>query len=390
MRDVWIRGAAMTSFGKLVDRTARDLVEEAVGAALRDAEVEPRDVGAAYVGNAAAGVVTGQESIRGQVVLRRTGLMGAPILNIENACASSATALHLAWQAVASGMRDCVVVVGFEKLDHEDRLKANRALNATMDLSELAGVAGPRGQERNAFGDLLRASLTGVRPEQLDRDLLAQVAVKNRYHGSLNPGARHQEAVTAEQVLGSPAVAGPLTRLMCAQLSDGAACLVVCASGFQRCRAGGVRIAASILSSGRGDDMRRRLSVGLAARQAYETAAAGPGDLDAVELYDPTTISELFLYGELGLCPHEEVERMVRDRDAWLGGRLPVNPGGGLIGRGHPMGATGAAQVVELTWQLEGRCGARQVPSARLALAEVTGGWLGTDVAACCIHVLQA
>jgi acetyl-CoA acyltransferase len=152
MREVRIRGAAVTKFGLHPDRSARDLVEEAVAAALQDAAVDPSDVQAAFVGNAAAGLVTGQESIRGQVVLRHTGLMGVPIINVENADASSATALHLAWQAVAGGVRDCVVVVGYEKLDHRDRGRSYRALNATMDLTELADVFGPRaGVERNAM-----------------------------------------------------------------------------------------------------------------------------------------------------------------------------------------------------------------------------------------------
>jgi acetyl-CoA acetyltransferase len=176
---------------------------------------------------------------------------------------------------------------------------------------------------------------------------------------------------------------------MCAPLSDGAACLVLCAGRFGRARAGGARIAASVLSSGRGDDMRRRFSVGLAARQAYEMAGVSPEELDVVELYDATAVSELYLYSELGLCREGEVERFVREGVTALGGRLPVNPSGGLLGRGHAIGATGVAQVVELTRQLEGRCGPRQVPSARLALAENTGGWLGSDVAACCMHVLQ-
>jgi len=391
MRDVWIRGTGMTRFARHVDRNARDLVEEAVAAALRDAHVDPRDVRAAYVGNAAAGLMTGQECVRGQVVLRRTALMGVPIVNVENACASASTALHLGWQAVAGGIHDCVVVVGYEKIDHRDRRRTDRVINGTMDLAEVAELFGAQaGQERNVYVDVLGASVDEQGRDRYDRELLALVSVKNRLHGSLNPCAHHQEEVTVEQVLSSPRVGGVLTRMMCAPLSDGAACIVLCAAGFGRARSGGARIAASVLSSGRGDDMRRRFSVGLAARRAYEMAGIGPEDLDVVELYDATAQSELGLYPHLGLCADGDWARLVRDRVTWLGGRLPVNPSGGLLARGHPIGATGLAQVVELTWQLEGRCGARQVPTARLALAENTGGWMGTDVAACCIHVLQA
>jgi acetyl-CoA acetyltransferase len=390
MRDVWIRGAGMTRFARYPDRGARELVEEAVAAALRDAEIDPRDVRAAYVGNAAAGVMTGQECIRGQVVLRRTPLMGIPIVNVENACASSSTALHLGWQAVAGGLHDAVVVVGYEKIDHEDRWKAGRVINATMDLAEVDDIFGPgAGRERNVYRDVLAASSDSGGRDRFDPELLALVSVKNRRHGALNPCAHEREEVTVEEVLSAPAVGGALTRLMCARLSDGAACLVLCASRFTRAREGGARIAASVLSSGRGDDMRRRFSVGMAARQAYEMAGVSPDELDVVELYDATAVSELSLYAELGLCPDCDVDRYVRKGVTALGGRLPVNPSGGLLGRGHAVGATGVAQVVELVRQLEGRCGPRQVPSARLALAESTGGWLGSDVAACCIHVLQ-
>src|SRR5215472_17124782 len=362
MREVWIRGAAMTRFGKHVHRTARELVEEAVAGTLADAGIEAGDVQGVYVGNAAAGMLGGQESIRGQVVLRNTGLLGASIVNVENADASSSTALHVGWQSVAGGMRDCVVVLGYEKFDHADRTRSWRAVNATMDLTELADVFGPDAREERSIMDLYGASAAGEENERFSPELLAEVSVKNHYHGSLNPRAHYQEALTAEQILGSRVVAGPVTRLMCAPFSDGAACLVLCAGGSGRTRAPGVRIASSVLGSGRGDDEGRPHSVAETGREAYERAAVGPEDLDA--------------------------ERLVRDRSTWLGGRLPVNPSGGLLARGHPLGATGAAQVVELVWQLRGRCGARQVPSARVALAQNIGGWVGTDVGSVCVHVL--
>jgi acetyl-CoA acetyltransferase len=310
--------------------------------------------------------------------------MGVPVVNVENACASSATALHMAWQAVAGGMYDCVVALGYEKLDHRDHRKRERAINATMDLSEIDSVLGPSAQDRDVYRDVLRATV------DFDPELLALVSVKNHRHASLNACAHHRDEVTIEQVLASRPVAGHLTRLMCATLADGAACLVLCASDRAPSRPAGVRIAASVLTSGRGDDMRRRFSIEIAAREAYEMAAAGPEDLDVVELYDGTAPSEVHLYRELGLCREGDEARLVRERATWLGGRLPVNPSGGLIARGHAVGATGAAQVVELAWQLQGRCEARQVPSARIGMAEITGGWLGTDVAACAIHVLQA
>ena len=384
MRDVWIRGAAMTHFTKH-DRGARELVEEAVAGALADAGLEPRQVDAAFAGNASGGLMYGQESVRGQVVLRRSGLTGVPIVNVENACASSATALHLGWQAVAGGAHDRVVVIGYEKMDHRSRPRRRQAINATMDLDEAAELFGPEAaRERYLQLDAMGTS------RQFSRELLSLLSVKNRYHGSLNELAHHRQPVTVEQVLASPAVSGSLTSLMCAPLTDGAACLVLCSSGSRHGRAGGVRVAASVLLSGRGDDMRRRSSIQETARQAYEAAGVGPEDLDVVEVADVTSLAELYVYRELGLCREGDEERLLKERTVWLGGRLPVNPSGGVLARGHPMGATGAAQVVELTWQLEGRCGQRQVPASRLALAQVAGGWIGTDVAASCVHVLQA
>ncbi len=392
MNEVWIRGAAMTRFGRHLERSARDLVEEAVFGALAAAEVEPRDVQAAYVGNAVSGLMSGQESVRGQVVLRRTGLMGIPIVNVENACASSSTALHLGWRAVASGMEDCVVVVGYEKLYDEDKAKSFRAFNASMDLSELERRFGDEaGRERSVFMDHY-ASMPDAGPEArvVDREALALVSVKNHHHGALNPFSQYREEVTLRQVLDSRPVAGPLTLLMCSPLSDGAACLVLTSRDFRRSRPGGVRVVASVLASGRGDDLTRRPAVERAVGQAWGEAGVGWEDLDVAELHDATAVAELHLYEEMGLCEAGEAGRLVRDRVTWLGGRLPVNPSGGLLARGHPIGATGAAQVVELAWQLEGRCGARQVPGARLALAQNAGGWIGTDAAACAVHVMQA
>jgi acetyl-CoA acetyltransferase len=338
------------------------------------------------VGNAVSGLMNGQESIRGQVVLRNTGLLGVPIVNVENACASSSTALHLAWQAVASGMHDRVLVVGYEKLYDEDRRKSFRAFNASMDLEEMARRFPGGGEERSVFMDLY-ASFSDEAPAEAadDSTALGLISVKNHHHGALNPFAQFRDELTLEQVLASRPIAGPLTLLMCSPLSDGAAALLL---SSRPSTGGQVRIAASVLTSGRGDDVSKPDAVERAVGVAYERAGLGPGDLDVVELHDATSIAELHLYEQLGLCGAGEGTRLAIDRDTWLGGRLPVNPSGGLLARGHPIGATGAAQVVELTWQLQGRCGQRQVPGPRVALAQNGGGWVGTDAAACAVHVL--
>jgi acetyl-CoA acetyltransferase len=378
----------MTRFGKHVDRTARDLVEEAVKGALGDAELQPHDIQAAYVGNALAGIIGGQECMRAQTVLRRTGLMGVPMVNIENADCSGSTALHLAWQAVAHEAYDCVVVVGYEKFDHTDRARSYRALNSGMDLTELSDVFGSSTGDRSVLLQYSGAHSLGDGSEIYDPQSLALVSVKNHYHGSLNPCAHYQKPVTVEEVLASRKIAGPLTQLMCPPLSDGAACVVLTAGRFAPARRGGARIAASVLRSGRGDDLRAAWSLAPAAARAYETAGIGPEDLDLAEVHDVTAIGELYVCGWLGIFPPEDAAKAMAERATWLGGRLPVNTSGGLLARGHPLGATGVAQVVELTQQLEGRCGQRQVPDAKTALADNIGGWIGSDVGAGVIHVL--
>lgn len=387
MPEVFIAGAAMTRFGKHMERSSRELVEEVVAAVLKDAELQPADIDACYVGNAVSGLMTGQESIRGQVVLRNTGLLGVPIVNVENACASSSTALYLARQAIASGEHERVLVLGYEKLYDEDRQKSFRAFNASMDLEEMQRRFPKGGEGRSVFMDLYasfseHAPAGGTGP---DVEALGMVSVKNHHHGALNPLSQFREEVSLEDVLGSRQIAGPLTLLMCSPLSDGAAALVL---SSRPPNGGGVRVAASVLASGRGDDRSKPDAVTRAAGLAYERAGLGPDDLDVVELHDATAIAELQLYEELRLCGAGEAPRLVLDRETWLGGRLPVNPSGGLIARGHPIGATGAAQVVELTWQLQGRCDRRQVPDAKVALAQNGGGWVGTDAAACAVHVL--
>ncbi len=387
MSDVFVAGAAMTRFGKHLDRTARELAEEAVAAVLDDARLRPADIGACYVGNAVSGLMNGQESIRGQVVLRNTGLLGVPIVNVENACASSSTALHLAHQAVASGEQDHVLVLGYEKLYDQDRQKSYRAFNASMDLDEMRRRFPAGGEGRSVFMDLYASfepAEADARPAT-DVEALGMVSVKNHHHGALNPLSQFREEVSLEEVLESRRIAGSLTLLMCSPLSDGAAALVLSSRPPAGSR---VRVAASVLTSGRGDDRSRPDAVTRAVGRAYERAGLGPDDLDVVELHDATAIAELHLYEGLGLCAPGDAARLVLDRVTWLGGSLPVNPSGGLLARGHPIGATGAAQVVELAWQLQGRCDARQVADARVALAQNGGGWIGTDAAACAVHVL--
>src|SRR6266487_1281726 len=278
MQKVRVAGAGMSKFGKVLDRGLRDLAEEAVRNTLEDTGIDVKEINAAYVSNSVAGLITGQETIRGQVVLRKTGLMGIPIVNVENACASASTAFHLGWTAVASGMYDCVLALGVEKLSDPDKAKSLRAFNSAVDVSELAeiekrlGRSGEGATNRSLFMDLYISMLSSGQPAGqsiggVTREQMALVSVKNHYHGRLNPYAQYREEVTLEQVLQSKPVVGPLTVLMCSPLGDGAAAALIVSEDFARNKGlKGPRVDASVLVSGRGDDRSMKPSAKRAAK----------------------------------------------------------------------------------------------------------------------------
>ncbi|MBO0729975.1 MAG: thiolase family protein [Acidimicrobiaceae bacterium] len=375
----------MTKFGRHPELSTRTLAAQAVSEALVDAALETGDIQAAYVANSVEGLLTGQESIRGQVALRDTGLLGIPIFNVENACASGSTAFHLAWQAINGGTLDCVLVVGFEKLVMRDKERVFRAFDSTMDLTEMRSRYPAPSSERSIYMDHYAES---VRPAD-GTMLLARIAAKNHRHGSLNPLAQFQHPYTAEQVLASRTIIGPLTLFMCAPLSDGAAAVLLVSERFARQRgAKGVSVAASVLVTGTGEVQGAR-AVPRAVQAAYESAGLGPTDLDLVELHDATALAECDLYSDIGLCERGEEGRILDSGEAELGGKRPINPSGGLIARGHPIGATGVAQIVEVTNQLRGRCGDRQVGHARTGLTQNVGGVLGNDVASATAHIFR-
>jgi len=392
----------MTRFGKYLHRGLRDLAEEAVRNAVQDAGLDIQEIHAAYVSNSVAGLITGQETIRGQVMLRHTGLMGVPIVNVENACASASTAFHLAWMAVASGMYDCALALGVEKLSDPDKAKSLRAFNSAVDVSELAeierrlGRGGKGTEDRSLFMDLYLTMLnSGASDSQgavggITREQMALVSVKNHYHGSLNPYAQYREEVTLEEVLQSRQVVGPLTVLMCSPLGDGAAAVLISSEEFARSKGlKGPRVDASVLVSGRGDDRSMAPSTRRAATQAYEMAGISPEDVDVAEVHDAVAPAELSIYEDLRFCARGEGPKLVADRVTWLGGRLPVNTSGGLLSRGHPIGATGLGQIVEVVWQLQGKAGKRQVENCKIGLTQNGGGHIGFDAAAMAVHLFS-
>src|SRR6266852_5199988 len=402
MQKVRVVGVGMTRFGKFLDLGLRELAEEAVRNTIEDARIDIKEIQTAYVANSVAGLITGQEAIRGQVVLRHTGLMGVPIVNVENACASASTAFHLAWMAVASGLYECVLALGVEKLSDPDKAKSLRAFNSAVDVSELAEIEKRLGRssegtsDRSLFMDLYLSMLnSGASDSQgevggITREQMALVSVKNHYHGSLNPYAQYREEVTLEQVLQSRQVVGPLTVLMCSPLGDGAAAVLIASEEFARSKGlKGPRVDASALVSGRGDDRSMAPSTRRAATQAYEMAGISPEDVDVAEVHDAVAPAELSIYEDLRFCAPGEGPKLVADRITWLGGRLPVNTSGGLLSRGHPIGATGLGQIVEVVWQLQGRAGKRQVENCKVALTQNGGGHIGFDAAAMAVHLFS-
>jgi len=418
MREVYVAGAAMTRFGKFPDTTIRALAEEATNGALEDAGVTAADIGMVFFSNAVAGLLTNQEMIRGQVALRHTGLLGVPLVNVENACASASSAFYLACLAVGSGAVEVALAVGSEKLTHEDRSRSFAAIGTAVDQQQVAelqqwassgsagsplpeqadslpgevrvGAAGEAGGKRSFFMDIYAAnSRDYMRRSGATRQDFAEVAVKSHRHAARNPNAQYRTEVTVEDVLASREIAPPLTLLMCSPIGDGAAAVVVCSPDAARRLGARVRVRACALVSGRDHGPGEPGAVERASRAAYEQAGAGPGDLDVVELHDAAAPAELMTYEELGLCGAGDGPALLASGATWLGGRLPVNPSGGLLSKGHPIGATGCAQLVELTDQLRGRCGQRQVAGAQLALAQNGGGFLGSDAAAMVVTVLS-
>jgi acetyl-CoA acetyltransferase len=374
----YLRGVGMTRFGKHPGVLAPELAQEAILAAVADAGMELEDLQAVYCANVFGGMILGQ------LVVRDLGLAGIPVYNVENACASGATAVHLARHALQAQVYDNVLVLGIEQLTQlgGGTIPLQRSDDKT-DLYASVGMVLPAVYAMRATRFLHEKRGT--------REDLAAVAVKNRRHGALNDFAQQRTEVALEEVLASRPVAEPLTLLQCCPSQvDGAAALVL-----SRKAAGPrpVKVLASIVQSGvleaADDDILDAEITARAARLAYEQAGVGPADVGVVELHDAFTIAELLYYEALGLAGKGEAAALLRSGHTRIGGRVPVNPSGGLLAKGHPLGATGIAQMVEVAWHLQGRAGARQTGSPRIGLTQCTGGGIaGVDHAASAVHLL--
>jgi acetyl-CoA acetyltransferase len=410
MANVYIVGLGMIRFNKYPDRTVRDMAHEATHLALEDAGLDKTALQAAYFANTFWGMFANQHSIRGQVVLRSMGIEAIPVTNVENACAGAATALHLAYTGVRAEMVDVALAVGSEKITDPDKMKSLTAYATCMDVDnfenhikmmmelnktftvEIPPDQAPPGDGRSIFMDAyaMGAKWHMSRFGSTQRQL-ATICAKNHWHGSLNPLAQYQTAMRVEDVLADKPIAYPLTRAMCAPVGDGAAAAIVCSEAYLKklSAARPLKIRASVLGSGTdrdldGEDIGERLS-----KQAYAMAGVGPQDISLAELHDATAYGELHQTEAMGFCPMGEGGPWAESGATKLGGKQPVNTSGGLECRGHPIGASGLAQIYELGLQLRGETGKRQVEGARLGLAENGGGNIGVEEAAMCIHILE-
>lgn len=410
MRDVYIVGTGMIRFSKYPDETVRKMAEHSIRLALEDAGLDRKALQAAFFSNTFWGMFSNQHSIRGQVVLRGMGIDKIPVSNVENACAGASTALHLAYMGIRAEMFDVALAVGSEKITNPDKAKSLGAYASCMDVenferhikafTEVAKTIKvdipkdqtPPGEGRSIFMD---AYAMGARWHMSKygstQRQLAVICAKNHVHSSFNPLAQYQQAMTVEEVLADKPVAYPLTRSMCAPVGDGAAAAIVCSEKFLKKLNGArpVKIIASVLGQGSdrdmdGEDIGERLS-----KEAYEVAGVGPGDIDTAEVHDATAYGELHQAEVMGFCKPGEGGIYAESGATALGGDKPINTSGGLECRGHPIGASGLAQIYEIVLQLRGEAGKRQVEKARIGLTENGGGNIGVEEAAMCLHILE-
>lgn len=409
-QNVYIAGIAMTVFGRHPERTVFDLAGEALEGALRDAGAQREDIGAVFYSGMTQGLLQGQYSIPGQVVCNHIGLNRVPSFNVENACASGSSALHLALQSLRAGATDIALAIGAEKMNIPDRAKAMSLFEAGWDVSRAEenfhtlsamgqGITPPPGSESekpysrfmSIYAALCRHHMATYGTTQRQ---IAAVCAKNHAHSVHNPWSQFRKPFTVDEVLAAAPITYPLTLPMCAPLSDGAAAAIVCTeAGLQRLgvdRRRAIRVAASVIQSfsARGLDQPELHVARRAAERAYEMAGVGPQDVSVAEVHDASAMGEIVQVENLGFVPFGEGGPAAERGEFSLGGRLPVNPSGGLESKGHPLGATGIGQLYELCTQLRGEAGTRQVPGARVAIQENGGGSMGYEEAVVAVHIL--
>lgn len=376
MSKVYVIGTGMIAFGKYPDRTLADIGWPSLREALLEAKVKPDSLDAIYCGTALGGMLAGQR------VAKALGLSGMPIINVENACSSSSSAMAQAFNAISSGRFDTVAIVGVEKLT---KFGGGTLPLEAEDWENRQGMVMPALYAMRANRYMHEYGLTAKQ--------LAEVSVKSHDHGVLNPLAQIRKRVTLEEVMGARPVAGPFTLWHCCPTGDGSAAVILASEKVARqVKPDAVRIAASEVTSGKYTNGYRDMTTAeltvRGSHEAYEMAGIGPDDVDVAEIHDAFTIAELMYYEAFGWAKPGEAYRLLSSGATSLGGKIPVNPSGGLLSRGHPVGATGTAQAVEIVRQLEGRAGKHQVEGAKVGVTHATGGGVaGFDHGACSIHI---
>ena len=409
MTDIYVCGVGMTPFGRHLEKNMKQLTREAVSAALADAGCEVDDIQAAWFASATTGCLQGQHSIPGQIALRSMGFQGIPVFNLENACASGSSAFNQGVIALLSGEQDAVLAIGAEKMYIEDKIRMLGIFDSGWDIEAVeenkerllalgAGVEVPEGSTSpgpySVFMDVYAAICRQhMRKFGTTQRQIAAVSAKNHQHSVHNPNAQYQKPFTIEEVLASPPITYPLTLPMCSPVSDGAAAAIICSKdgmarlGIDKSRA--VKVLASVVQTGSDrdpEDHEQHLTA-IAARKLYERAGVGPEEVNVAEVHDASAMGEIIQAENLQLVGFGEAGPAALRGDFSIGGRLPINPSGGLESRGHPVGATGLAQIHELATQLRGEAGARQVDGARIAVQENGGGLYGCEEAVAVLNL---
>jgi len=375
MREVVVAGIGLTKWGVHPDKECYDLGSEAILSALDDAEMEWKDIQAAFCGSVYQGTGSGHQAIK------EVALTGIPIVNVENACSSGGSAFRLAYQMVATGLHDVVLAIGMEKMP-----KGPIPSTAFRPWELASGFNVQMANYANETVEYMEE--TGATVEDF-----ALVTVKNRKNGAENPNARFQKPVTVEDVLNSRMAASPLRLFHCCPLADGAGAMILCSTNNVKSPKRAVTVASTVLISGLYGEgslgggvstslkhTPKRGITQLSAKQAFEEAGYGPGDIQVLQAYDTMAPAELWDIEKLGFCKTGDAPKLIREGHFNIGGKLPVNTDGGLMSRGHPLGATGVGQLCELVTQLRGEAGTRQVKGAKIGMAHAMGAGPNSSV----------
>ncbi len=420
--NVYVIGVGHIKFGKNFDNTMKSMTGESVKLALKDSGLGKKAIQAAWFSNSGWGQSEYQHCIRGQVALSANGIDKIPITNVENACASGSTAFHSAWTSIKAGLYDHVLAVGTEKMyfqsvpigahrsgpfskplsgfisgtDVEKTMKTIEMLKKQIkkgnkQAAKKSGKESEGGEKNHSvFMDFYAMGARAhMKKHGTTQRQIAAIAAKAHNNSTMNPLAQYTFPQTIEQVMKDYVVAYPLTRAMCAPIGDGSAAAILCSEKYLKdnpeLKERAILVRASILKSGswKQDNVTKR---GVTA--AYEMSGLGPEDINVAEVHDATAYAELHVTEQLGFCPVGQGGPFAENGATAIDGKIPVNPSGGLLARGHPIGASGLAQIYELTTQLRGEAGKRQVNEPKFAMAHNGGGTIGSGEAALCIHIL--